>query len=130
MLDHTYGTSWHVVVGEGFGFDISYEVNMGHRVREELSEEMFVNSWRCLQMKSGKKYEFIFKGGKSLYRALLHLLQTTWKEEVCPRSWSSSTLIQLDKGKSSSNELEMKRHIHMKQDIQKLFCLLSLLKIL
>ena len=29
MLLHLFrfGTTWHVVVGEGFGFDISYEVN-------------------------------------------------------------------------------------------------------
>ena len=26
VLDQRYGPSWHVVVGEGFGFDISYEV--------------------------------------------------------------------------------------------------------
>ena len=28
MLFHLtrFGTTWHVVVGEGFGFDISYEV--------------------------------------------------------------------------------------------------------
>ena len=26
LLDQRYGPSWHVVVGEGFGFDISYEV--------------------------------------------------------------------------------------------------------
>ena len=25
-LDKRFGTTWHVVVGEGFGFDISYEV--------------------------------------------------------------------------------------------------------
>ena len=25
-LDKKYGSSWHVVVGEGFGFDLSYEV--------------------------------------------------------------------------------------------------------
>ena len=29
MLLHfiRFGTTWHVVVGEGFGFDISYEVH-------------------------------------------------------------------------------------------------------
>ena len=25
-LDKRFGTTWHVVVGEGFGFDISYEI--------------------------------------------------------------------------------------------------------
>ena len=29
LLDQRYGPSWHVVVGEGFGFDISYEVGCG-----------------------------------------------------------------------------------------------------
>ena len=28
LLDQRYGPSWHVVVGEGFGFDISYEVKI------------------------------------------------------------------------------------------------------
>lgn len=27
QLDKKFGPSWHVLVGEGFGFDISYEVN-------------------------------------------------------------------------------------------------------
>ena len=26
-LDKRFGTTWHVVVGEGFGFDISYEIS-------------------------------------------------------------------------------------------------------
>ena len=26
VLDKKFGPSWHVVVGEGFGFEISYEV--------------------------------------------------------------------------------------------------------
>merc|ERR1719319_334066 len=26
MLDKKFGPSWHVVVGEGFGFELSYEV--------------------------------------------------------------------------------------------------------
>ena len=26
-LDKRFGTTWHVVVGEGFGFDISYELS-------------------------------------------------------------------------------------------------------
>ena len=27
LLDKKFGASWHVVVGEGFGFELSYEVN-------------------------------------------------------------------------------------------------------
>ena len=27
ILDKKFGASWHVVVGEGFGFELSYEVN-------------------------------------------------------------------------------------------------------
>ena len=26
-MDKKYGNSWHVVVGEGFGFEVSYELN-------------------------------------------------------------------------------------------------------
>ena len=26
VLDKKFGPSWHVVVGEGFGFELSYEV--------------------------------------------------------------------------------------------------------
>ena len=29
VLDKKFGPSWHVVVGEGFGFEISYEVSVG-----------------------------------------------------------------------------------------------------
>ena len=29
-LDKRFGTTWHVVVGEGFGFDISYEITRYH----------------------------------------------------------------------------------------------------
>ena len=28
ILDRKFGPSWHVIVGEGFGFEISYEVKM------------------------------------------------------------------------------------------------------
>ena len=28
ILDKKFGPSWHVIVGEGFGFEISYEVKM------------------------------------------------------------------------------------------------------
>ena len=28
VLDKKFGPSWHVVVGEGFGFEISYEVSL------------------------------------------------------------------------------------------------------
>ena len=34
-LDKRFGTTWHVVVGEGFGFDISYEITRYH-----LSDEL------------------------------------------------------------------------------------------
>ena len=27
QMDRKYGNSWHVVVGEGFGFEVSYEVS-------------------------------------------------------------------------------------------------------
>jgi hypothetical protein len=46
VLDKKFGPSWHVVVGEGFGFEISYEVSGSldfngmkavHRIRMDTS---------------------------------------------------------------------------------------------
>ena len=57
MLDEAYGSSWHVVVGEGFGFDVSYEVawallsGLVPQVRNLLymfhAGSLAVCVWRC-----------------------------------------------------------------------------------
>ena len=36
LLDKKFGASWHVVVGEGFGFEISYEVGVLYLVTFRL----------------------------------------------------------------------------------------------
>ena len=37
VLDKKFGPSWHVVVGEGFGFEISYEVSVGLDFNEMIA---------------------------------------------------------------------------------------------
>ena len=48
VLDKKFGPSWHVVVGEGFGFEISYEVSfflyLFKLFPKPITKEMFVHS--------------------------------------------------------------------------------------
>ena len=45
ILDKRFGPSWHVIVGEGFGFEISYEVKkMLYMFSARFSA---VTVWKC-----------------------------------------------------------------------------------
>ena len=44
-LDKKYGTSWHVVVGEGFGFEISYELK--NLMYMFFAGNVAVCAWKC-----------------------------------------------------------------------------------
>ena len=88
---------------------------------EYLTEEMFMNSWNILKRSKEDKYKFLFRGGDPVREACWKLCQVIWKTEIYPSMWNLATLIQLDKGKTSSARLDMKRHIHVKDDVCKLF---------
>ena len=44
-LDTRFGTTWHVVVGEGFGFDISYEIS--RIFYKFFAGNLGVCAWKC-----------------------------------------------------------------------------------
>ena len=44
-LDARFGTTWHVVVGEGFGFDISYEISRLFYMF--FAGNLGVCAWKC-----------------------------------------------------------------------------------
>ena len=44
-LDKTFGPSWHVVVGEGFGFEVSYEVK--NLMYMFFAGNLAVCAWKC-----------------------------------------------------------------------------------
>lgn len=44
-LDKKFGTSWHVVVGEGFGFDVSYELK--NLMYMFFAGNLAVCAWKC-----------------------------------------------------------------------------------
>jgi len=45
ILDKKFGTSWHVVVGEGFGFEVSYEVQ--NLMYMFFAGNLAVCAWKC-----------------------------------------------------------------------------------
>ena len=88
---------------------------------DELSEEMFENTFQTLSKKAGEKYDFIFKGGPALKAALFNLCKCAWASEALPQSWQETKLIQLYKGKGSQNLLQNMRYIHIKSEFPKFF---------
>ena len=44
-LDKKFGPSWHVVVGEGFGFDVSYELK--NLMYMFFAGNLAVCAWKC-----------------------------------------------------------------------------------
>lgn len=45
ILDKKFGTSWHVVVGEGFGFEVSYELE--NLMYMFFAGNLAVCAWKC-----------------------------------------------------------------------------------
>ena len=88
---------------------------------EHLTVDQFEETLSTLLKKKPTKYEFILRGGPALKRAVFHLFQVAWSTEVIPSTWHKSTLIQLFKGKGERTSLENFRHIHIKEDIPKMF---------
>ena len=44
-LDKKFGSSWHVVVGEGFGFEVSYELK--NLMYMFFAGNLAVCAWKC-----------------------------------------------------------------------------------
>ena len=88
---------------------------------DEISMSQFSNALKKVSNTHSEKYKFILKGGKSLMNAIYTLFSMVWKREQIPKSWSNSELIQLYKGKGSESDLNNIRHIHLKEEIPKLF---------
>ena len=87
----------------------------------EYNEEMLKETLRMLKKKSGKKYQFILKSGSSLINALNKLYSVVWKTEKTPEAWRETLIVQAWKGKGDKADLSNIRHLHLKQDIQKVF---------
>lgn len=45
VLDKKFGSSWHVVVGEGFGFEVSYEIK--NLMYMFFAGNLAVCAWKC-----------------------------------------------------------------------------------
>ena len=88
---------------------------------EELTYEMFENTFDDLKVKKSSKYQFILKGGNSVKESLFKICSIVWKSEKIPESWTETTLIQLYKGKGCRSNLNNMRHIHIKDEYPKFF---------
>ena len=88
---------------------------------EELSYEMFLNAMKKVSLKHKDKYQYILRAGNSLLNAIFSLYSLVWKKEDIPESWSDSLLVQLPKSKAKEYDLNGLRHIHLKEDLPKLF---------
>ena len=87
----------------------------------QFSEEIFQNTFSQLKTKPGNKYDFIIKAGPSLHGALYKLYDVVWTHEVKPDKWRDTVLVQLPKSKGDRFDLNSKRHIHLRSEIQKFF---------
>ena len=104
--------------------DFLHEFHMKEIVENDcndLSREQFISTIEALAKKKSSKYEFILKSGPSFKEALFHLCQAVWYTEKIPLSWHKSTLIQIYKGKGDRTILDNIRHIHIKDEIPKVF---------
>ena len=88
---------------------------------EELTFEMFENTFEDLKLNKSTKYQFFIKGGNSVKESLFKICSVVWKTEVVPESWAETTLIQLYKGKGCRSNLDNMRHIHIKDEYPKFF---------
>ena len=88
---------------------------------DNLTREQFDKALRTVERKHKNKYKFILNGGISLKNALFSLFCSVWKNETIPEVWYNSLLVQIYKGKGSPNNLDNIRHIHLKEEVPKLF---------
>ena len=88
---------------------------------DELTLDMFNNTLRSLARKKADKYKFIIKGGQSLMNAIFNTFTSIWRSEKIPPDWHQSELVQLWKGKGMVSDLNNFRHIHIKNDLGKVF---------
>ena len=75
---------------------------MNETVEDDLDDfpiDTFLKVFDQLSKKSGLKYKFITKAGRSFHEALVNLFRIVWRKEKLPKEWQKSTLIQLKKGK-------------------------------
>ena len=49
------------------------------------------------------------------------MYQVVWQSEVIPDLWKKTTLVQAYKGKGPCSDLDNMRHLHIKEDIPKMF---------
>ena len=88
---------------------------------DNLTREQFDKVLRTVERKHKNKYKFILNGGISLKNAIFSLFCSVWKNETIPEVWYNSLLVQIYKGKGSPNNLDNIRHIHLKEEVPKLF---------
>ena len=96
-------------INDIFMKEIIHENRMKESVQgdiEELTEDMFMNSWNHIKKTKSEKYKFLFGGGDVIRRVCLNICKTVWRTEIYPTRWNTATLDQLDKETLSSNSLE------------------------
>ena len=101
-----------------------HDVRMNEEVESDLyqlSFQQFNFSLETLSKKPGSKYEFIVNSGPSFTSALFKIYQVVWQTECIPDSWKKTDLVQVYKGTGEMSNLNNYRHLHIKQDIPKLF---------
>ena len=62
---------------------------------EELTFEMFGDTFDDLKANKSTKHKFIINGGFAVKESLLKICKVVWKTEKIPESWTETTLIQL-----------------------------------
>ena len=90
----------------------------------ELPIESFNKVLASIGKKPGNKYKFITQAGYSMKLALWNLFQTVWRTEKIPAAWHQSTLIQIQKGKTNTSDLDNVRHLHDRDEYSKFFGLI------
>ena len=104
--------------------EASHRIQMAENIENDLDEltvEMFNDALEEIMKKPGDKYKFIVKGGQALIDSLFNLFYYIWKSEKIPSEWHNSELVQIFKGRGSISDLNMYRHIHLKNPVCKFF---------
>ena len=86
-----------------------------------LSLGMFNSMLELLSKKKADKYKFIINGGQSLINAIYNTFASIWRSEKIPPDWHKSESVQLWKGKGKVSDPNNFRHLHIKNDLAKMF---------
>ena len=104
--------------------NVLHEVRMMEDIEDDLNQltyHQFKDTMETISKRPGNKYEFICKAGPAVTSALFTIYQVVWDTEIIPTSWMKTMLVQVYKNSGDRAILDNYRHLHIKQDIPKVF---------